>query len=63
MSRPSLPALKRLIAYSETWAIEYHLDGQFWSAERREGSTIRYLAGIDTAELAALIDQAERGGS
>jgi hypothetical protein len=57
---PSLPALMRLIRATETWSIEYHPDGPCWSAERREGTAVRYVAGATTAELAGLIDAAEQ---
>ena len=53
-----LPALKRLIAYTETWLIEFHPAG-YWSAERREGTAVRYVCGDTTAELADRIDAAE----
>jgi len=59
VSRPSLPALMRLIRASETWAIEYHPEGTHWSAERREGTAVRYVCGDTTAELAARIEAAE----
>jgi hypothetical protein len=56
----SLPALMRLIRATETWAIEYHPEGPNWSAERAEGTAIRYLAASTTTELADLIDAAEQ---
>jgi len=58
VSRPGLPALMALIRASETWAIEYH-PGTHWSAERREGTAVRYVCGDTTAELAARIEAAE----
>jgi len=59
VSRPGLPALMRLIRATETWAIEYHADGPYWSAERREGTAVRYVCGDTTAELADRIEAAE----
>ena len=58
-SGPSLPALKRLIRATETWSIAYHPDGPHWSAERREGTAVRYVCGDTTTDLADRIDAAE----
>ena len=58
--RPRLAAMVRLIRAAETWAIEFHPEGPCWSAERREGTAIRYLAAATIAELADAIDAAER---
>ena len=55
---PVPPALARLVAHTERWLIRYHRPG-LWSAERAEGSRIRYLCGASEAELADLIDKAE----
>ena len=57
--RSGLPALMRLIRATETWAIEFHPDGPNWSAEKRQGSAIRYVAASTTTELADAIDRAE----
>jgi len=50
----------RLIRATETWAIQFHPEGPCWSAERAEGTAVRYVAASTTAELADLIDAAER---
>jgi hypothetical protein len=60
VSRPGLAAMMRLIRASETWAIEFHPQVPCWSAERCEGTAIRYVFGDTTAGLAARIDAAER---
>lgn len=54
-----LPALRRLIQATGTWAIAYHPDLECWSAERAEGTAIRYLVAHSAAELATKIDAAE----
>ncbi len=59
MSRPSLPALMRLIRATETWSIDFHPEVACWSAEWREGTAVRYVCGDTTAELAARIEAAE----
>ena len=59
MSRPGLPALMRLIRATETWSIEYHADGPYWSAERHEGTAVRYLCADTTHGLADAISRAE----
>jgi hypothetical protein len=56
-------ALMRLIRASETWAIAFHPDGRYWSAERDDGTAVRYVCGHTTTELANRIDAAERSGS
>ncbi len=59
-ARPGQAALMRLIRATETWAIQFHPEGPCWSAERAEGTAVRYVAASTTAELADLIDAAER---
>jgi hypothetical protein len=60
--RRSLPALLRLIEATERWSIEFHADLAVWSAERVEGSSVRYLVAVSTTELAAKIEAAEESG-
>ncbi len=58
--RPS--AVLRLIWHTERWAIDFHPDGGYWSAERADSDTaITYVCGHTTGELADRIDAAERG--
>lgn len=57
--RPEPPtALARLVAHTAKWVIEYHSPGH-WSAERQQGTAIRYLCAADMDELADAIDAAE----
>jgi hypothetical protein len=58
--RRSLPGLWRLIQATERgWLIEYHA-GLCWSAERAEGTAVRYLCAHSLDELADAIGRAER---
>ncbi len=54
-----LPALMRLIRATETWAIRYHPEVPCWSAERRQGTAVRYVYGDTTSDLADRIEAAE----
>ncbi len=54
-----LPALLRLVRYTATWSIAWHPEGPNWSAEKRQGTKIRYVAAPTTEQLADLIDHAE----
>jgi len=57
--RPGRAALVRLIRATETWSIDFHPEVPCWSAERREGTAVRYVCGDTTTDLAARIDAAE----
>ncbi len=49
----------RLIRATETWAIRYHPEVPCWSAERRQGTAVRYVYGDTTSDLADRIEAAE----
>ena len=57
---PRPAAVLRLIRHTERWAIDFHPDGGYWSAERAEGTAVRYVCGHTTGDLADRIDAAEQ---
>ena len=48
-----------VIRHGGRWQISEHPDLAFWSAERREGTAIRFVAAHTPGELAAKLEAAE----
>jgi len=60
-----IPAMipAELEPYAERWQLAAYPGGlDVWSAERREGRTLRYIVARTAAELAAKLETAELAG-